>query len=71
MMYQLVIERNAQKQLAKISTGNYDKIIEALKDLIHNPRPHGYKKLKGRPGYRINVQGRLFQPIALINPQQK
>jgi mRNA interferase RelE/StbE len=55
MMYQLVIERNAQKQLAKISTGNYDKIIEALKDLIHNPRPHGYKKLKGRPGYRIRV----------------
>ncbi|WP_420902516.1 type II toxin-antitoxin system RelE family toxin [Pseudoflavitalea rhizosphaerae] len=24
-------------------------------DLANNPRPHGYKKLKGRDGYRIRV----------------
>lgn len=23
--------------------------------MAHNPRPHGYQKLTGRPGYRIRV----------------
>jgi mRNA interferase RelE/StbE len=54
-MYQVVIEKQAQKQLAKISPPDYGKIVAALKDLATDPRPHGYKKLKGRPGYRIRV----------------
>lgn len=54
-MYQVVIEKQAQKQLAKISPPDYAKIVAALKDLAGDPRPHGYKKLKGRPGYRIRV----------------
>jgi mRNA interferase RelE/StbE len=54
-MYQVVIEKQAQKQLAKISPLDYTKIVAALKDLANDPRPHGYKKLKGRPGYRIRV----------------
>jgi mRNA interferase RelE/StbE len=54
-MYQVVIEKQAQKQLAKISPPDYAKIVAALKDLANDPRPHGYKKLKGRPGYRIRV----------------
>ena len=54
-MYQVVIEKQVQKQLAKISPPDYTKIVAALKDLANDPRPHGYKKLKGRPGYRIRV----------------
>jgi mRNA interferase RelE/StbE len=54
-MYQVVIEKQAQKQLAKISPPDYTKIVAALKELAANPRPYGYKKLKGRPGYRIRV----------------
>ena len=54
-MYQVVIEKQAQKQLAKISPPDYTKIVAALKDLAADPRPYGYKKLKGRPGYRIRV----------------
>jgi mRNA interferase RelE/StbE len=54
-MYQVVIEKQAQKQLAKISPPDYGKIVVTLKDLSAEPRPHGYKKLKGRPGYRIRV----------------
>ena len=30
-------------------------IIEAISGLEQNPRPVGYKKLKGRDGYRIRV----------------
>ena len=54
-MYQVVIEKQAQKQLAKIPPPDYTKIVAALKDLANDPRPFGYKKLKGRPGYRIRV----------------
>ena len=55
MMYQVVIEKQVQKQLSKISTRDYNNVVEAMKDLANNPRPHGYKKLKGRPGYRIRI----------------
>ena len=41
-MYQVVIEKQAQKQLAKISPPDYTKIVAALKDLANDPRPHGY-----------------------------
>ena len=54
-MYQVVIEKQAQKQLVKISLPDYSKIVSALKELAADPRPYGYKKLKGRPGYRIRV----------------
>ncbi len=54
-MYQVVIEKQAQKQLAKISPPDYNKIVAAIKGLASDPRPFGYKKLKGRPGYRIRV----------------
>jgi len=29
--------------------------MEAIDGLTENPRPHGYKKLTGRNGYRIRV----------------
>ena len=54
-MYQVVVERNAQKQLAQIPQPYFDKIVGALKGLATNPRPVGYKKLRGRPGYRVRV----------------
>lgn len=54
-MYQVVIEKQAQKQLAKIPPPDYTKIVAALKELATDPRPFGYKKLKGRPGYRVRV----------------
>ena len=54
-MYQVVIEKQAQKQLAKIPPPDYTKIVAALKELATDPRPFGYKKLKGRPGYRMRV----------------
>jgi mRNA interferase RelE/StbE len=54
-MYQVVIEKQAQKQLSKISPPDYSKVVTALKELASNPRPYGYKKLKGRPGYRVRV----------------
>jgi len=55
MSYRVVIERQALKQLALIPNPHYNRITQALKDLAIDPRPHGYKKLKGRLGYRVRV----------------
>lgn len=52
-MYQLLIEKQVQKQLEKIPVPDYQRVKNAIIDLAKNPRPEGYKKLKGRPGYRI------------------
>lgn len=34
---------------------DYNKVVAAVKALADDPRPHGYKKIKGRPGYRIRA----------------
>jgi len=54
-MYQVVIEKQAQKQLAKIPPLQYQSIAAALQNLAIKPRPHGYKKLKGRPDFRVLI----------------
>lgn len=55
MPYQLTIKPRAIKALEKINDPAYSNIKTAILDLANNPRPHGYKKLKGRDGYRIRV----------------
>jgi mRNA interferase RelE/StbE len=55
MPYQLTIKPRAIKALEKINDPAYSHIKTAILDLANNPRPHGYKKLKGRDGYRIRV----------------
>lgn len=54
-MYQLVIDKYAEKQLEKIPPPSFNRVVKAISDLANNPRPHGYKKLTGRPGYRIRI----------------
>jgi len=54
-MYQLIIDRYAQKQLGKIPPPHFNRIIKAIHELSDSPRPAGYRKLTGRPGYRIRI----------------
>ncbi len=54
-MYKLRIEKSVQKALEKIDEPYYSKIKTAILSLADNPRPQGYKKLKGRDGFRIRV----------------
>ena len=53
MMYQVLIEKQVQKQLDKIQEPEYSRIKSLITQLATNPRPTGCKKLKGRNGYRI------------------
>jgi mRNA interferase RelE/StbE len=55
MAYSLNFSKQAYKQLETINEPFYSKIKQAVNNLAQNPRPHGYKKLVGIPGYRIRV----------------
>lgn len=54
-MFTLRIEKAVIKALEKINEPYYSKIKSAILNLAENPRPPGYKKLKGRAGFRIRV----------------
>ena len=54
-MYKLRIEKAVSKALEKINEPYYSKIKRAILNLAKNPRPNGYKQLKGRDGFRIRV----------------
>ena len=54
-MYLIVIDRHAQKQLGKITSPYFNRIVKAINELASNPRPPGCKKLTARPGYRIRI----------------
>lgn len=53
--YTVVLSKTAQKQLDKLSDTIAEPILEAIAGLAENPRPQGYRKLKGRDGYRIRT----------------
>ncbi len=55
MLYSLNFSKQALKELEKINEPYYSNIKKAIVNLVTNPRPHGYKKLKNRDGYRIRV----------------
>jgi mRNA interferase RelE/StbE len=55
MVYNVALKKKAIKSLIKINEPFYSAIKTAIYDLAENPRPKGFKKLKGRDGYRIRV----------------
>jgi len=55
MAYQIDILRSAQKQLGKIDRQDQDRIVETIRGLAEDPRPHDSKKLSARPAWRIRV----------------
>lgn len=55
MKYNIILKKKAAKSLECISEPYYSTILKAIYSLAKNPRPFGYKKLKGGLGYRIRV----------------
>lgn len=55
MAYALNFSKQAFKELEKINEPFYSNLKQAILGLTDNPRPVGYKKLKGRDGYRIRI----------------
>ncbi len=72
MVYSVNFSRLALKELEKINEPYYSAIKQAIHKLTENPRPHGYKKLKARDGYRIRVGDyrviyEVFDSILLVD----
>ena len=51
--YTVVVTRSVQKLLIKMPDILANSLEKAMLNLEENPRPFGYKKLKGRNAYRI------------------
>lgn len=72
MAYRVTLKRRAIKALEKINEPYYSNIKEAIYRLADNPRPTGYKMLKGREAYRIRVADyriiyEIFNDVLLVD----
>jgi mRNA interferase RelE/StbE len=55
-MYRVLLERGAEKDLARLSADIHDRVIAAIQALATNPRPPGCRMLEGsRNDWRIRV----------------
>jgi mRNA interferase RelE/StbE len=55
-MYRVLLERAAEKDLARLSHEVHDRVIVAIQSLANNPRPPGCRKLiGGKNDWRIRV----------------
>jgi mRNA interferase RelE/StbE len=71
-MYNIDFSKKAQKKLDRLSDDIANTILSAIGSLSNNPRPQGYRKLKGRKGYGIRVGDyrviyEIFDAILLID----
>ena len=67
MTYSIQITSTAEKQLKRIGRPEQIRLRDAIRALAQEPRPHGFKKLKERDGYRIRVGA--YRVIYDINDQ--
>lgn len=51
--YTIYLSKKAEKNLNQLPERTAETILTAISELENNPRPVGYKKLKGRDGFRI------------------
>jgi mRNA interferase RelE/StbE len=55
-MYQVLVERSAEKDLRRFSPDVRSRVADALRTLAKNPRPVGSRKLSGsKNDWRIRV----------------
>ena len=65
-MYNVVLKKSAENDLGKINPVYYDYVKSHLFSLEKNPRPFGYRKLKGSKNhYRIRIG--VYRVIYSIN----
>ena len=55
-MYQVVVERSAEKDLKRLPSQIRSRVVTALRSLAKNPRPSGSRKLAGtKHDWRVRV----------------
>ena len=69
-MYEVYIERAAERDLKQLSEENFQRIILSIKTLYENPRPHGCRKITGsKSAWRIRIGD--FRIIYKIDAKEK
>ena len=69
--YKLFFKRSAEKELRAVPKSYLPKIIEKIKTLSQNPRPHGVQMLKGESRYFRLRQGDYRIIYEVDDPNQK
>jgi mRNA interferase RelE/StbE len=55
-MYEVYLERTAERDLRRLSAKIFGRIIPEIRALAENPRPHGCRKITGsRNDWRIRI----------------
>ena len=55
-MYEIYLERTAEKDLKKLDKAHFNRIVIRIKELSKKPRPRGCKKIAGSDNdWRIRV----------------
>ncbi len=55
-MHEVCLERAAERDLRRLPTTEFRRVVQAIKALAHNPRPPGRRKLSGTQNdWRIRV----------------
>lgn len=55
-MYEVLVERTAERDLKSLATPLFDRIVPRIKTLADNPRPPGCHKLAGsKNDWRIRI----------------
>lgn len=55
-MYEVLLERNAEKELRRLPSKVHDRIVEVIAALGTDPRPPGCRKLTGsKSDWRVRV----------------
>ncbi len=67
--YKIFVKKSAEKELRQIPAKDLSKVVEKLKSLAQNPRPHGVEKMEGGERYRLRQGDRRM--IYLIDDAEK
>lgn len=55
MSYALAFKPSAEKELRKLSRDAIPRVVDAIRALADEPRPHGCVKLSGSQSWRIRI----------------
>jgi mRNA interferase RelE/StbE len=69
-VYEILLERRAEKDLRKLSSEPFQRIIAKIQSLSENPKPQGSRKITGsKNDWRIRIGA--YRAIYEIDEQEK
>jgi mRNA interferase RelE/StbE len=69
-VYEILLERRAEKDLRKLSSELFQRIIAKIQSLSENPKPQGSRKITGsKNDWRIRIGD--YRAIYEIDEQEK